>query len=87
MESLRNVSEGFIKLRGDCRENFGGRGRGHRKLGGEILGGTVREDSLALCLMCFEVKNDYQIWSPLKVYLGRSTDGGGGRTLFIFGEF
>ena len=28
--------------------------------GGEILGGAAREDSLGLCLMCFEVKNDYQ---------------------------
>ena len=60
---------GFIKLREDCKTSEGhwrgqrklGRaGKGQKKVGGEILGGAVREDSLGLCLMCFEVKNDCQ---------------------------
>ena len=57
-------------------------------MGGAILGGAVREDSLGLCLTCFKIKNDYQKLSLLKVYLGRSKYGGGGRrTVFVFRGF
>ena len=44
-------------------------------------GGAVKEDSLGLCLMCFEVKNDYQKSSLLKVYLGWYKYGR--RTVFV----
>ena len=33
---------------------------GTKKSEWDILGGAAREDSLGLCLMCFEVKDDYQ---------------------------
>ena len=47
-----------------------------QKVRGAILRGAVREDSLALCFkMCFEVKNDYQKLSLLKVYLNPISTG------------
>ena len=69
-ERFRGFEEyfgGFYKAEG---KTLKGRGRGQRKLGGTrreqkkvgraILGGAVRENSLGLSLMCFNVKNDYQ---------------------------
>ena len=85
-EGFRNVSERFIKLRrieklqrraGRDRESSEGLG-GNKNSRRGILGGAVREGSLGLCLIYFEVKNDYQKSSLLKVYLVRCEYGGGG---------
>ena len=65
---------------GGDRECLEGHGRGQRKLGWAGRGqrklrGAVREDSLGLCSMCFEVKNDYQKLSLLKDYFNPISTG------------
>ena len=57
-EGLEGRGRGQRKLRGAGRgqSKLEGAGRGQEKVGGAILRGAVRDDSLGLCLMCFEVK-------------------------------
>ena len=57
VERFRGLEQclgGFYKAERGLK-NFGGAWEGTEKIGGEILGGALREDSLGLCLMCFEV--------------------------------
>ena len=75
-EGLRKCFGGFYQAERGLK-NFGGaregtektrRGwKGTEKVGGEILGDAVREDSLGLYLTCFEIKNDCQKLSLQKV--------------------
>ena len=72
----RRVGEGFRGFE-ECFGGFYKAGEDRKSRGGgAILGGVVKENSLGLCLMCFEIKNAYQKSSLLKVYLGRSKYGG-----------
>ena len=51
-------------------KNFGGAWEGTEKIGGEILGGALREDSLGLCLICFEVNVSVNSKCMIKIFRG-----------------